>query len=110
VGRFWRLDGNIQPFRPEDFTGEPPSGFAKAVWNIAVQDRSAAGKPVRVVTETRVVCADRASKLKFGLYWGLVRPFSGLIRIIMLRAIQRTCARLRASSDLCAEESRSATE
>jgi hypothetical protein len=109
VGRFWRLDGDLQPFRPEYFTGELPSGFAKAVWNIAVQDRSAAGKPVRVVTETRVVCADRASKLMFGLYWALVRPFSGLIRTVMLRAIRRACALQRASPHPATEVSRSAS-
>jgi hypothetical protein len=95
VGRFWRPTGNLEPFRPEYFTGELPSGLVKAVWNFAVQDGSAAGKPVRVVTETRVVCADTASKHKFGLYWGLIAPFSGLIRIVMLRAIRRTCERLR---------------
>jgi hypothetical protein len=98
VGRFWRPAGNLEPFRPELFTGALPHGLAKAVWSFAVQDGSAAGEPVRVVTETRVVCADRASKVKFALYWALVRPFSGLVRIIMLRAIQRTCARLRASN------------
>jgi hypothetical protein len=92
VGRFWTPTGNLEPFRPGYFTGELPPGLAKAVWNFAVQDRRAAGEPVRVVTETRVVCADPASKHKFGLYWALVRPFSGLIRLVMLRAIQRTCA------------------
>jgi hypothetical protein len=96
VGRFWRPDSGLQPFRPDEFTGELPPGVAKAVWNFAVEDRSAEGKPVRVVTETRVVCADRTSTLKFGVYWALIRPFSGLIRIVMLRAIQRTCGRVRA--------------
>jgi hypothetical protein len=62
------------------------------VWSFAVQDGSADGQPVRIVTESRVICADRASKVKFTLYWALVRPFSGLVRILMLRAIQRTCA------------------
>jgi hypothetical protein len=91
VGQFWTPTGNLEPFRPEYFTGDLPPGFAKAVWNFAVQDRSSAGGAVRVLTETRVVCADLASKHKFGLYWGLVGPFSGLIRLVMLRAIQRTC-------------------
>jgi hypothetical protein len=39
-----------------------------------------------------VVCGDRASRRKFGLYWGLVGPFSGLVRLAMLQAIRRTCA------------------
>jgi hypothetical protein len=109
VGRFWRLAGNVQSFCPANFTGDLPPGLAKAVWSFAIDDRSAAGQPVRIVTETRVVCADRASRVKFGLYWSLVRPFSGLIRIFMLRAIQSTCARLRAPSDLSNGAARAAS-
>jgi hypothetical protein len=89
AGRFWRPTGNVEPFRRELFDGPLPRGLAKAVWNFAVE--SAPGRSVRVTTETRVACADRASRLKFAAYWALIRPFSGLIRIRMLRAIRRTC-------------------
>jgi hypothetical protein len=37
-------------------------------------------------TETRVHVADPASRKKFRRYWLVVRPFSGLIRILLLRA------------------------
>jgi hypothetical protein len=40
-------------------------------------------------TETRVACGDAASRAKFRVYWTFVRPFSGLIRIVMLRAVRR---------------------
>jgi hypothetical protein len=100
VGRFWHPIDNVELFRPEYFTGPLPRGLAKAVFRFAVEDGSAAGKPVRIVTETRVVCADAASRLKFGLYWALVGPFSGLTRKVMLRAIQRACKQLRASSQV----------
>jgi hypothetical protein len=90
AGRFWRPIGNLEPFRMESFTGDLPAGLAKAVWNIAVREEGA-GRSV-VSTETRIVCADAASRLKFGAYWSVIRPFSGLIRIVMLRAIRDTCA------------------
>ncbi|MBI1815043.1 MAG: hypothetical protein HYR72_08705 [Deltaproteobacteria bacterium] len=90
VGRFWRPTGNVEPFRSEYFSDPLPPGLAKAVWNFTV-DQTAPGQPVIVSTETRVVCADVASQRKFAVYWSLIRPFSGLIRIIMLRAIQRAC-------------------
>ena len=47
----------------------------------------------RLVTETRVQCLDAASSRRFGLYWVVVRPFSGLIRRAMLRAVAREATR-----------------
>ena len=46
------------------------------------------GEATRVTTETRVLCADDA-RPKFRLYWMLIRPFSGLLRRFMLRAIRQ---------------------
>jgi hypothetical protein len=46
-----------------------------------------------LTTETRVACGDPASRAKFRAYWTVVRPFSGLIRILMLRAVRRECER-----------------
>jgi len=88
-GRFWRPVGNLLPFRLEDFSGPVAPGTARAVWNFAV---TSAG-PARSVlsTETRVVCGDAASRIKFRAYWLLIRPFSGWIRLIMLRQIAREC-------------------
>jgi hypothetical protein len=42
-----------------------------------------------LTTETRVHVADRAARRKFAFYWRVVRPFSGLIRILWLRAAKR---------------------
>jgi hypothetical protein len=89
AGRFWRPVGNTVPFSKENFLGPVPPGLARAVWNFTVQE-TVAGQTM-LSTETRVVCGDAASRLKFSLYWMFVRPFSGLIRIIMLRAIRRAC-------------------
>lgn len=86
TGRFWRPAGNLEPFRREDFDGPVPHGQARAVWNFTVQQAS--GRTI-LRTETRVVCGDTASRLKFRAYWSFVRPFSGLIRMLMLRAVRR---------------------
>lgn len=91
TGRFWRPTGNLLPFRREDFDAPVAPGTARAVWNFVVQD-APDGKTV-LSTETRVICGDAASRAKFRAYWLLVRPFSGWIRIVMLREIARTCAR-----------------
>ena len=91
AGRFWRPTGNILPFGRGDFVGPVPKGFARAVWNFAVRE-TGDGRAI-LSTETRVVCGDRASRLKFRAYWLVVRPFSGLIRRSMLRGVRREAER-----------------
>lgn len=89
AGRFWQPMGNLLPFRPENFQGPMPPGLARAVWNFTVQEIS----PQRTLlsTETRVICGDAASRCKFRVYWAVIRPFSGLIRLVMLKAVRRAC-------------------
>jgi hypothetical protein len=89
AGRFWRPSGNLLPFRPEHFQGPVPPGVARAVWNFTVQEADA-GRTL-LSTETRVVCGDTGSRWKFRAYWLLVRPFSGLTRRLMLKAVRRAC-------------------
>ena len=67
---FWRLRGRGP---------EPPA--------TAVVDFRA--MPGRLTTETRVHVPDSRSRRKFARYWRLVRPFSGLIRMLVLRAAKR---------------------
>lgn len=79
-GPFWKpnckLRGDL------DFTRPVPNGVARAAWNFAI---AADGT---VSTETRILCADDA-RPKFRAYWLFVRPFSGLIRRMMLRSIRK---------------------
>ena len=88
-GRFWRPVGNTSPFNQADFFRPVPAGLARAVWNFTVHE-SAAGQTI-LTTETRITCGDEASRRKFRAYWLFVRPFSGLIRLVMLRAVRRAC-------------------
>jgi hypothetical protein len=89
TGPFWQPVGNTLPFDKTDFDGPVRPGVARAVWNFTVQQT--AEKQTLLATETRVTCGDAASRLKFRIYWLAVRPFSGLIRRIMLQAIKRDC-------------------
>ena len=87
TGKFWRPTGNLAPFKREDFDRPVPPGLARAVWNFSVKE----DEPGRTIlsTETRIVCGDDESRRKFRVYWFFVRPFSGLIRRLMLRAVER---------------------
>jgi hypothetical protein len=51
------------------------------------------GGGTRLSTETRIWCLDPASRRSFRRYWFVVRPFSGLIRIALLRAVAREATR-----------------
>lgn len=45
--------------------------------------------PGSLATEARVQVPDPVSRRKFSRYWCLVRPFSGIIRMRVLRAAKR---------------------
>jgi hypothetical protein len=70
TGQFWRLRGRGP---------EPPA--------TAVIDFRA--RPGGLTTETRVHVPDPRARRKFARYWRVVRPFSGLIRVLVLRAAKR---------------------
>jgi hypothetical protein len=69
-GQFWRL------------RGRGPEAPATAVIDFRAL-------PGSLATETRVHVPDPMSRRKFGHYWRFVRPFSGLIRMVVLRAAKR---------------------
>lgn len=87
TGRFWRPTGNLSPFNRSDFDRPVSAGLARGVWNFGVGEGS--NRQTILRTETRVVCGDPASRRKFLAYWVIVRPFSGLIRLIMLRRVRK---------------------
>jgi hypothetical protein len=91
VGRFWRRDGGVLAVTRSGFGEFHEPGYALAAWNFHVSGRPRGG--TSLATETRVRCNDAASRFSFRLYWLLVRPFSGLIRRVMLREIKREAER-----------------
>jgi hypothetical protein len=47
------------------------------------------GEGTRVSTETRITATDTTTRVRFGLYWTLIRAGSGLIRRDLLRTVAR---------------------
>ena len=91
-GRFWTPNGELRTPEPERFRDTAPApGSARAVWNFSLRplDRGRC----ELATETRVLCADAATRQRFLPYWYIIRYASGIIRIMMLREIRRTAER-----------------
>ena len=87
-GRFWVLGRAVCTPPAESFRGEIPAGMARVVWDFRVVSRGL--DVVELTTETRVKCADAATRRRFIPYWMIIRPGSGLIRRAILRAIKKT--------------------
>lgn len=70
----------------EDFSNNSISPWLKAVWNF--QFEKLEKDKTKVSTETRVLCVAPITRFTFGLYWTIIKPFSGLIRKKMLKIIK----------------------
>lgn len=86
VGRFWHPTGNVATIEPEAFRSFERDGFCKAAWNFVIKPD---GGSSLLSTETRIRCFGPHARKRFSAYWFVVRPFSGWIRILMLRKIRR---------------------
>ena len=83
AGRFWQVSGDLERFdSPEAFRAYEPKDSAKAVVDFVWSDG-------RLETTTRVHVPETGARRRFARYWRLVRPFSGAIRIAVLRAARR---------------------
>jgi hypothetical protein len=87
IGQFWKPSGNLQLFKPEEFLSFDEKGFLKAVWNFDISEQSSS--TTLLTTETRIQCLGDYAKRRFSMYWFVVRPFSGLMRKEMLKAMKR---------------------
>ena len=68
-------------------TAAPAPLIDELMWDFRVMPEPGAG--TRLSTETRILCTDAASRRSVRRYWRVIRPFSGLIRIVLLRAVAR---------------------
>jgi hypothetical protein len=91
TGRFWTLGGGIVPTDPAAWHAGPPAGTAQAAWSFETAPHGAGH--TSLATETRVRCADDATRRAFRRYWRVVRPGSGLLRHLMLRRVRRWAER-----------------
>lgn len=87
IGRFWRSDFGLLPSaNGEAFRAFHQPGVARLL--MFFQCEPASDGSTRLITETRVHCPDRTSRLAFTPYWLAIRPVSGLIRRRMLHSIK----------------------
>lgn len=85
-GKFWKVNGDLECTTREGLNLPLAPGTARAVWNFHVRPTGLTS--CILTTETRILCADRGARVRFGLYWLIVRPGSGIIRRMMLRRIR----------------------
>ena len=85
AGRFWTPNGDLKKIDATNFREFNDAGSAKAVWNFTLDE---VGGETKLTTETRIKCLDADSRKSFGFYWAFIRPFSGLIRMEMLKTIK----------------------
>lgn len=86
TGRFWTPSGGLIPSDVATFRDPVPAGLARAAWNFRVEPARGGGS--RLSTETRVLCADAATRRSFLRYWRIISPGSGLIRWALLRQVK----------------------
>lgn len=90
TGQFWRLRSgsvNDRPRTVDEFLTYDRPDVAKAVMDLRVHANGEA--QCLLSTETRVHVPDAAARRRFSRYWLVIKPFSGLIRILLLRAARR---------------------
>ena len=84
----WKLRGGATPPALDAAalrTFEEPGWVKCAVDFVLVPDRDG----TRLSTETRVAATDRGTRVRFAVYWNLIRLGSALIRREMLRIVAR---------------------
>jgi hypothetical protein len=84
-----------RPATPAQFKELVAGGVAKAVMNFCIDD--AGNGACLVSTETRVHATDAGARRRFAAYWAVIRPGSGFIRRMWLRAIKRRAEGRRAA-------------
>lgn len=91
IGQQWRPNGGECPeFGDlEGFRSFDRPGFCRVAVSVGA---TCEDDGVRLTTETRVAATDDDARRRFGRYWIVIRPFSGLIRRGWLRAVRRAAS------------------
>lgn len=93
VARPWTIKGGLVKISAENFLKFNDPNYIKGTWNFCLAPKK---EGTRVITETRIQSTDQESKKKFGRYWFFIRPFSGLIRLEILRLLKKDCEKTHA--------------
>jgi hypothetical protein len=91
VAQPWRVFGaRVAPTPPslEAFADLRTPGYAKVATNFLLDAEPSGDGAKRLRTETRVWLPDLPTTIRFGAYWTLIRPGSGVIRREWLERIK----------------------
>jgi hypothetical protein len=88
VGKPWHPRGHLQRIDATEAVAFGEPGFVKVLWRFDIEPRASGST---VATATEVWATDGAARRRFGRYWQVVAPFSGMLRRSMLRSVKR-CA------------------
>jgi hypothetical protein len=91
VARPWMPRYEMRHVEASAFTSFAEPGFAKIAWSFKLDEADG----IRLSTQTRIRCLDRASLVRFRLYWAFVGPFSGLVKRELLRLVRKCAQRSR---------------
>lgn len=93
IGRVWQKSSALftADARARDFSTFDQPGFIRVAMNLLIE--STGPDHVSVCTETRCRATSSRALADFTPYWRLIRPFSGLIRLVWLRGIKRKAER-----------------
>ncbi len=69
-----------------EFINDRTKYNAKVGWSFCFNERT--DGTTEIITETRVLCLNKITKFIFSIYWFFIKPFSGLVRLEMLRLIK----------------------
>jgi hypothetical protein len=97
IGRVWQKSSglNVSMKNAEDFLAFKNPDYLRVVANFLVKDSGNPGTVI-VSTESRTMGLSPQAKHNFAPYWRIIRPWSGLIRRLLLTAIKRRSERLQA--------------
>ncbi|RED98020.1 hypothetical protein [Marinoscillum furvescens] len=88
IGQFWKKEGNLQKFNPDNFDINHTAGFAKATWTFQLLELPS--KKTLLTLQTRVQCMDENSLERFRKYWWLVKWISNFTRRELLLTLKQT--------------------
>jgi hypothetical protein len=88
VGKPWRPAGALRTV--PDFLRFDEPGWAKLAVDLRAEEAPTGSL---LLTETRVYLTDGSARRRFAAYWAVVRPFSGLVRRLWLRAAKQRAER-----------------
>jgi hypothetical protein len=86
IGRPWSADAQVRSGDALDIELFSEPGWAKVATDFRLVPTA---DGTILTTETRVATTDAVSRWRFAPYWALIRPFSGVIRRDVLRAVDR---------------------